>query len=167
MWANKSVYTSLSSKDLIECLSNMTFAFNLWWEMIKEGASRKTAISCYCVQVKSCAMKTKKSLYCSSLPPCPSPGEWLQETDLDYKQLERIQYSYTSNASCGHSISLILFIFACTGSFVVVLRLFLVGASNPHHSSCGVQASHCSSFSCCGAQALGCMGFSGCSTWAQ
>ena len=33
-------------------------------------------------------------------------------------------------------------------------------------SGCGVQASHCSDFSCCRAQALGCMGSSTCNAWA-
>ena len=43
----------------------------------------------------------------------------------------------------------ILFIFGCAGSFLL-LRLF---------SSLGEQASHCASFSSCGAWTLGYMGF--------
>ena len=35
------------------------------------------------------------------------------------------------------------------------------------YSSCGVQASHCSGFSCFRAWALGCLDFNSCSSWAQ
>ena len=49
-----------------------------------------------------------------------------------------------------------LFIFGCV-VFVAVCGLSLVVASGGY-SICGVQASHCGSFSCCRAWAWGCMG---------
>ena len=51
-------------------------------------------------------------------------------------------------------IYVILFIFGCAGSFLL-LGLF---------SSCGMQASHCDGFSSCGAWTLGYVGFSSCGT---
>ena len=49
----------------------------------------------------------------------------------------------------------------CTG-FPLLLGLFSSCGEWGYLSSCCVQASHCSGFSCCEAQALGCTGFSGC-----
>ena len=50
-----------------------------------------------------------------------------------------------------------VFLFGCAGSSLLHGLL----------SSCNLQASHFSGFSCCGAQALACEGFSSCSMWAQ
>ena len=58
------------------------------------------------------------------------------------------------------------FIFGCAGS-LLLCGLFSSCSKQGLVSSCGLQTSHCSGFSCCGAQALGRTGFSSCGTGAQ
>ena len=55
--------------------------------------------------------------------------------------------------------------FGCAGSSLLC-RAFSCCREQGLLSSCGAQASHCSSSSCCRAQALGHQGFSSCSSWA-
>ena len=50
--------------------------------------------------------------------------------------------------------------------FVVVCEAFSRCGEQGLLSSYGVEASHCSGFSCCRAWALGLMGFSSCNAWA-
>ena len=59
-----------------------------------------------------------------------------------------------------------LLIFGCAGSSLLCW-LFSSWRDQGLLSSCCVQASHCSGFSCRRAQALGCTGFSACGTWAR
>ena len=58
------------------------------------------------------------------------------------------------------------FIFGCAGS-LLLCGLFSSCSKQGLVSSCGLQTSHCSGFSCCGAQALGRTNFSSCGTGAQ
>ena len=58
------------------------------------------------------------------------------------------------------------FFFGCTGSSWLH-RLFSSCSEWRLLSSCGVQASQCSGFSCCQAQTVGHTGFSSCGMWAQ
>ena len=58
-----------------------------------------------------------------------------------------------------------LFIFGCAGSSLLRGPFSSCGEWGLV-SSCGVQSSHCSGFSCWGAHALGRLGFSSCSSWA-
>ena len=63
------------------------------------------------------------------------------------------------------SFFLRLFLFWLNWVFIASCRLFSSCGEWKLLSSCGVQASHCSDFSC-GAQALGHLGFSSCGAWA-
>ena len=163
-----------------------------WQDTIHRVTTSWTQLSMPACTMTHAAAKSPQS--CPTLcdpidgspPGSPVPGilqartlEWVKCPTEDKKsyiiQIKRLNKNINDNSKDYYKLDIlkglflfiliILSIFGCAGSSLLC-RLFSSCGKQGLLSSCGVQASHCSGFSCCGARAPGHLGFISFSTWA-